>query len=335
MAGKVRTDPLPEVILKKVRLPWSAFTGIFAFFLIIILVIVALADGTSIKQLDWSFWRVGLQGPAILIYILAIYPVLKRVGNKAIESVLPLTALDKNEVEKLISRYYWPRRSGELISILLGVAAVILLSQPWRGTLTNIDWYLYATEIILFSMLALLIYYSLRNTRFFTKINKNINVDIFDIEALAPIARWSLSISLAFIGGIIISIIFQNVENLKHWQTIVIYAILVGTAVVVFFVSMWSTHRAIAKIKNNEFSIVRKQYIDACRKLKQNINGDKQENNAGLHYEVAAWGLYERRIREVKEWPINAGIVGRLVLSIVSPGVVYLIKVLSGFSTGF
>jgi hypothetical protein len=69
--------------------------------------------------------------------------------------------------------------------------------------------------------------------------------------------------------------------------------------------------------------------------LKQNTSGYEEGENANLHYEVAAWGLYERQIREVKEWPFNAGTIGRLVLSAVSPGLVYLTKLLLGPFPGF
>ncbi len=335
MTGEIQTDTLPELLVKKTRLPWSAVTGILAFLLLMILVLAALADGMPIKQLGWSFWRVGLQGPTILIYILCIYPILNRVGNKAFESILPLLAMDKNELKQLISEYSSPRRSRELLSLLLGAGFIVLLSQPWNTDFQFFEGYAYAIEILMFSLIALLIYYALHNTRYLTRINQNLKLDIFDIEALTPIARWSLSMSLAFIGGILISIVFQNIDSLIQWQIIMIYAILVGTTVVVFFMSMWSTHTTIVKIKKSELTIVRQKLTAACRKLKQNTSGNQEENNATLHYEVAAWGLYERQIREVKEWPLDAGIMGRLVLSIVSPGVVYVIKLLAGIHPGF
>ena len=333
MKGEIQTNTLPEMLVKKTRLPWSAVTGISAFLLLMILVLTALAEDKPITQLGWDFWRVGLQGPAILIYILSIYPVLNRVGNKAFESILPLLDLDKDEIKQLISRYYSPRRSRELLSLLLGAGFIVLLSQPWiqtAGDFHFFEGYVYGIEILMFSLLALIIYHALQDTRFLTKINQNLKLDIFDIESLAPIARWSLGISLAFIGGIIISIVFQDTDNLMQWQTIMIYAILVGTTVVVFFMSMWSTHTTIVKAKISELTIVRQKLTAACRKLRQNTSGCEEQADANLHYEVAAWGLYERQIREVKEWPLNAGTIGRLVLSAVSPGLAYLLKLLSG-----
>ncbi len=333
MEGEIQANTLPEMLVKKTRLPWSAVTGICAFLLLVILVLTALAEDKPITQLGWDFWRVGLQGPAILIYILSIYPVLNRVGNKALESILPLLDLDKNEIKQLISKYHSPRRSRELLSLLLGAGFIVLLSQPWNQAAEGFHFfegYVYVIGILMFSLLALIIYHALQDTRFLTKINQNLKLDIFDIDSLAPIARWSLGISLAFIGGIMISIVFQDTANLMQWQTIMIYAILVGATVVVFFMSMWSTHTAIVRTKMSELTIVRQRLTAACRRLKQNTTGYDEEENPNLHYEVAAWGLYERQIREVKEWPFSAGTIGRLVLSAVSPALAYLMKLLSG-----
>jgi hypothetical protein len=211
-----------------------------------------------------------------------------------------------------------------------------MLSQPWRGSFQSTDYFLFVTEIIMFGLLALLIYYGFHNARYLTLINKNLKLDIFSLDALAPIARWSLSISLAFIGGIIISIVFQTVENLMQWQIIFIYSILVISTIAMFFISLWSTHITIARVKKHELALVQNKFAQACRELtlKADSNSEK-ENNISLHNEVAAWGLYERRIREIKEWPYNAGIIGRLVISIVSPAVVYVIKLFSGSLSGF
>jgi hypothetical protein len=326
---------LPELLVKKTRLHWYVFTGIFAFFLLAILLLAALAEDKPIFQLGWIFWRSALQSPAILIYILILYPVLNRVGNRAFESLLPNLDMGKDELERLASRYYSPGRFGELMSLLLGAVFIVLLSQPWNQEFHFVDVYIYVIGILMFSLLALLIYYAIHNTLYMTRINRHIKIDIFDIDSLTPIARWSLSISLAFIGGIVISILFQNIEDLRQWQVIIVYVILVGTAVGVFFMSMWSTHTAIVRIKRNELDIVRQKLIAACRRLKQNSLDDVGEPDHSLYYEVGAWGLYEGQIRNVREWPLNAIIIGRLVVSAIAPALVYVVKIVSGAHPGF
>jgi hypothetical protein len=327
---KTQNYTILEMLVKKTHLDWYAATGIIALLFLLGLFLTALAEETPINQLGWNFWRIGLQGPAIIIYILIIYPILNRMGDKAIESIIPLLDIDKKEFDELQSKYYSPKRLGEWISLSAGAIFILVLSQPWKGKFEFNTLFLFIIEIIMFSLLALLIYYGFNNTRYITQINKNLKLDIFNVEALAPIARWSLSVSLAFIGGIMISIIFQNVDNLMQWQVIVIYVILVASTVVIFFISLWSTHMAIVNVKRRELAVVDTRLSEACRKLTQQVTNNINESDSVLHLEVAAWGLYERRIRETREWPYNAAIIGRLLLSIASPGIVYVIKLLTG-----
>lgn len=326
---------LPELLVSKTHLSWYAATVIFALLLVLGLFLTALSEKIPFNELSWDYWRIGLQGPAIIIYILIIYPIINRMGDNAIESIMPLLDMDKKEIDALQSKYYSPSRLGEWISLSAGAAFILVMSQPWKGNFEFNTIFLYITEIIMFSLLTLLIYYGFYNSRYITQINKNLKLDIFNVETLAPFARWSLSVSFAFIGGIMISIVFQTVDNLMQWQVIVIYVILVASTVAIFFISLWSTHMAIVNVKRREFSVVEMRLAEACHKLTQKATDNANKSDSVLHLEVAAWGLYERRIRETKEWPYNAGIIGRLLLSILSPGIVYLIKLLTGIPPNF
>ena len=324
---------LLELLVSKTHLSWYVATVVFALLLILGLLLTAFAEETPINELGWNYWRTGLQGPAIIIYILIIFPILNRMGDNAIESIIPSLDMNKKELDELQAKYYTPSRLGEWISLSVGAVFILILSQPWKGSFEFTFLFLFITEIMMFSLLALLIYYGFINSRYIAKVNKNLKLDIFNVDALAPIARWSLSVSLAFIGGIMISIVFQTVENLMQWQIIVIYVILVISTVAIFFISLWSTHMAIVNVKRRELAVVETRLAEACRKLTQKAS--ENINESVLHLEVAAWGLYERRIRETREWPYNAGIIGRLLLSILSPGIVYLIKLLTGIPLDF
>lgn len=335
MSGNFRTYTLPEMLVKKLGFSWSLMMPIVAVILILPLFLIALTDDVSQRLLNWDYWRLCLPAPAIIIYILAIYPYLTKLGNNAVESARPLLNSNDNVGETLISYYSVPSRRGEWVSISVGVVFILLLSQPWRMEFTWFDIYLEITSLLMFGLLALLIYYGIRNTRFLTKLHRNLKLDIFNIQALVPIARWSLSETFAFIGGIIISIVFQTINNLMRWQTISIYGILIGATVFIFFMSIWSTHRTIVRVKNNELTFVAKKLREASRKLKQQATDETREISGNLYYEVAAWGLYEKHIRDVGEWPFNAGIIARLVFSIISPAVIYMIKGLSGMRLGF
>jgi hypothetical protein len=205
---------IPELLVKKLHLHWYLVTAFFALLLLAGMTITAIAADVSFNKIGWNFWRVGLQRPVIIIYILIIYPILTKMGDNAVESIIPLVDMRRKELAELDTKYRSPSRLWECISLSIGVLIVLILSQPWRGTIEPENNFLFITEIIMFGLLGLLIYYGFRNARYITLINKHLKLDVFNIDALTPITRWSLSISLAFVGGIVISIIFQNIDNL-------------------------------------------------------------------------------------------------------------------------
>jgi hypothetical protein len=258
------------------------------------------------------------------------------MGENAVESIIPLVDMRQEELAELDTKYRSPDRLWECISLSIGVLIVLTLSQPWRGAIGPENIFLFITEIIMFGLLGLLIYYGFRNARYITLINKRLKLDLFNIDALTPIARWSLSVSLAFIGGIFISIIFQNIDNLKQWLVVLIYIILVISTVAMFFIALWSTHMTIVNIKKRELALVQDKSTQACRKMMQHVyeNISINDDNSPLYNEVAAWTLYERRIRETKEWPYNAGIIRPLIISIVSSCLIYIVKLLWGSFSG-
>jgi len=266
---------LVELIIRKTHLRWYTATGILAVLLLSGLIITAFYEKTPFFELGWDFWRVGLQGPAIIIYILVIFPFMTRIGNDAFESIIPLVDMNEKEMTKLLSKYYQPPRSGEWISLSMGVVIILALSQPWRGNFEFFNTFLFITEIIMFGLLALLIFYGFHKSRYLTLMNRHLKLDIFNLDTLTPVARWSFSVSLAFIGGIIISIIFQTLENLMQWQIILIYIILILSTLAMFFITMWSTHTTIVKVKQRELELVQNRLSVACRSMISQADREK------------------------------------------------------------
>ena len=222
----------------------------------------------------------------------------------------------------------------ELASVLAGAIFILILAQPWGGVVQWLDLYLLITQIIMFGLLALIIYHGIRSSRYLTGLIRNLNLDIFDVDALAPVARWSLTIFLVFIGGIALSIVFQTIENLMQWQVILIYCILVGASILIFFMSMWNTHAAIVAAKKREIGLVNKKLTEAWHQIREQSQANIYETDK-LHSTIAAWGVYDRRLREVKEWPLSTGLIGRLAISAISPGIVYLLRLLFGSKLSF
>ena len=102
-----------------------------------------------------------------------------------------------------------------------------------------------------------------------------------------------------------------------------------------FSVYMWSTHNTMAKAKRRELNLVQRHLNTASLELKEQAKDDSLKGTEELSSTINVWLNYERRIKEVPEWPFNASIIRRLMASTVIPAIVYLIKILSGLGLRF
>jgi len=85
-----------------------------------------------------------------------------------------------------------------------------------------------------------------------------------------------------------------------------------------------------AKVKRRELDLVQKHLKAASHELMERAADGGLKGTEELSSTITAWVNYERRIKEAPEWPYNAGIIRRLMASVLVPAIVYLIKILSG-----
>lgn len=325
MIKSVHTTPLLEDIINRTRLSWYGLAALVAAILFLTLVLVAYAESQFTNNIDWSLWRILLQ-PAIITYILVIYPLFQKLWVRVIESCkLLIPNEDKSKFTAIMTNY---DRRWEFVALFVGVVFTIVISLPWEWLQKWSDIYMFITSIISFSLLAWLIFNAINNTRHLALINrKYIKIDIFNHDAVTPIAHWSLGVTLAFVGGISISVAFQPVENLLHISNYIIYSILICVTIFLFFLSMWSTHNALVRAKKTELIKIRKNLENARSNLKIKEPDTSGVEMEGLYSAVVTLSTYEKQIQETREWPYNAGILRRLIVTILSPALVYFVKV--------
>jgi len=325
--------PLLELFTKSNKLPRCVIiTGITIIF-ILFLVIVAFLEGSFSNGIDWNFWRLGLQS-VIIVYIFVVYPFIQKLWRRVLVSLEPLLPQQEtNEILNNIARYNRRREWG---AFLLGMVFFLSLGQPWNWEMNWFEIHTLVTSIIMFAFLGLLIYSGISSTVRLARINhRYLELDIFETRSLIPVAQWSLSISIAFIGGISLSVAFQPFENLRQMENIVIYSILICVTILLFFTSMWSTHSAMASAKRRELSMVRKNLHLHRNQLKQQSSESIDNEREKLYSAVVVWNNYEKQVREIPTWPFNAGILGRLIVSSLVPAVIYFIKIVLGLGLRF
>ncbi len=279
-----------------------------------------------------------MDGPILTTYILLLYPFIWRLWQRAVETLQRLSQPETKSSQLAVEHYSLKRR-WEWVALIAGVALWLSLQQPWTWTWWPerlwLSIYDTTTQMILFGLLGWLIFTSLAGSRYLGSLSRQqLKLNIFNPGSLTPIASSSLGLSLAFIGGISLSMIFQTQETFLRWNNIIIYAVLVCVTVALFFLSMWSVHRAMAKDKKNKLALANRHLAEASHKLEEQTLQNKLEGLDKLSLTISAWGSYERLIRGAQVWPFNAGIIRRLVASTVVPFIVFIIRAFLGQRLG-
>ena len=340
MTEETRSYPLVSDLIKRSRLTWYWAAAVVTSLLFLLLVLAVFLDGVPSDLLGWEFWRSRLIGILLVTYILAVYEPMRRLRDRAIETFRPLLNLDDEGFNRLAAEVNTPKRRWEWASAFAGVALALVLGQPWTleygpGLLWQ-SVHLVIVGTLMNGLLAWLIYDTVTGAVRVNRLSRrDLKLDVLDTGLLTPLARWSLGISLGFVGGISLSLVFETREGLLRWQSIILYAILVCVTILIFLLSMWSAHRSMMDAKNRKLSMARKRLIAISRELEDHTEQGQLGGLGELSASLTSWANYQRLVREAPTWPFNAGIIRRLLGSIIVPAIVYLIKVLAGVGLRF
>jgi hypothetical protein len=328
---ETQSQPLLVALMRQVRIPWHWATVVVAGVLFFLLILVGYLDGAINQQIEGGFWRTGLQGLVLIIYILVIYPFILRLWKPAIEAFRPLVSMSENQFNRLSAEITMVNRRREWLVVFMGIFLFLVIQKIWLGWVDQwLEVYQVTTEAILFGLVSWLIYSSIKGSRGIARLGKqNLQLDIFKTKLLSPVARQSLGNSLIFVGGISLALLFETQETLLEWQSVVIYSVLVLATIIIFYISMWNVHNIMARVKRYELEVAQKYMAEMSRKLKEWTTKGQLQGMEELSSAVAGWAAYERRVKEAQEWPFNAGIIRRLFASVLAPVSVYIIKIFS------
>jgi hypothetical protein len=326
---------LVEELVERSSLSWLQLTVVVGLGLILFLVGTAYMDGLlTTRPLDTVLWRNLMQTPALILYLLAIQPTLRRLRDGAIDAFRPLVPISDEDYYQLVAEAPMFNRRWESLALGLGVGGFVLLSRPWDPSAPM--WDLGSSWLVLYGgvcggvlyglLLSHFIYSALSGTRLFTQFQRHPpEINVFDLKPLEPIGRWSLGIALAFVGGTTLSLLF--LPNFAFsLPIIVIYSAVILAPVIVFFLNMLSTHRVMVEAKARQLEMVGRSLAAASHQLMELEEEGETQKLGELLDSMTAWVALERRIKEVPEWPYSQSIMRRLVASILLPLVVFLVQ---------
>jgi hypothetical protein len=246
--------------------------------------------------------------------------------DSAIESVRPLVPLDDDDFWRFVCEESMFNRRREWLALGIGVTSGGLLQWYWYPSVLWVRLYAMLSVGLMYGLLSWFVYSSLSGTSLFTGLHRcPLNINVLDLRPLEPIARWSLGIALSYVGGNALSLPFVPRFSLG-FETAIIYGTLTLTPVLVFFLNMLSTRRAIVAAKRHKLNMVRDNLAAASQALEERAaKGQVEDVEAQLDC-IAAWVTYEKRVKEVPEWPYTADIKRNLLLSLLLPLAAYMIQ---------
>jgi len=334
LARKYTKYPLVEAAIQRSPLPRLWTVTIVAGVLLLLLILMAYFDGILSKLFDWSELRYVLFFIFFITYVLAVYPFMMRSREQAVLAFGPLLSLKDDASNKIVADVTKPNRPREWIIFIVTIAVFIGgFIQPW-----TLDWtsgyfwltvYFVITVTIVYGLLGWLIYDTLLGIVRISRLSRqDLKLDILDTEMLVPVARWSLGISLVFVGLITLSTIAMW-EIMLDWRTITGFVITICITLVIFFLSMWGAHRAMSEVKKNKLATIKRHMSAISSEVDERMALDNFSGTQELSSNMAVLVNYQRLVQEAPTWPFNAGIVRRLLVSVLTPGLVYLLKILS------
>src|SRR5436305_9347503 len=130
--------------------------------------------------------------------------------------------------------------------MLLGTLLGLVIARRVPGAEGWLLLYAEATSAIMFGLLTAVIYGSLMRSRQLAAHSRaRLELNVFDGHLLTPFAQWGQGLSLVFVGGISLSLLFQSYESLRSVEGVMVYGGLIVVALSLFFMSMWTIHLAL------------------------------------------------------------------------------------------
>lgn len=289
---------------------------------------IALLDVPLSTVLEDGGWRVLVLQPAIVVYILAVVPFFGRSDDRIVDNIRPITQLPDHEFRQIVADACQSNPRSEWLSFGAGViAGFVVTGKPTAPQPIQI--YLLIAFLVMYGMMGWVVYKAFVSSRLGRElVRQPLNVNLFDIAPFEPIGRQSLLLSMAFVGGTIISLLFAfSWETILRWQFLAIYGTLSVISVLVFFVNMWPTHRLLSQTKQRHLANAAQQLAGAYAEL--TVPNVQNESTLTLYTRINAWTAMENRLKLTRTWPYDTEMLRTLFITILTPIAVALARIIA------
>ncbi|NIV37666.1 MAG: hypothetical protein GWN58_52100 [Anaerolineae bacterium] len=292
-----------------------------SLFLMLLPIALAFVDGQWEQFLSSGLWRVLLIQPAIVIYILLLSPFMQRAREDVITGLRPIVQVTDQEFEQLVAQQSRLNPRGELIAVSTGalvgwfmrVGMALGVDSPWLQA------YQAMATVVMYAAIAWVIYGAVAGTGLYRALLRQpLEVDVFDISPFEPVGRESVMVSVAFIIGATLAMVFSITgEFVLEFESFLAYVFFACVAVLVFFLNLRDTHRVLADAKQQELDLAQTRISQAYQALKREAQGG--EAIQAIAIEIDAWISYKERLGKTRTWPYNTEIIRNLLISTLMP----------------
>ena len=321
---------LLEELVERTRLSWPQVAIAVGLVLIMLLGVAVHVDGVRARPFHpysgshwWHEVREKVDTPAQIVYVLLAYYFVQRSYDSAIAAFRALLGMDDDDFDQLVAETSPLSRRGEWLALGIGAAAGLLIYRPWSLP-DHFFWmklYTVLAVTLMFGLLGWISYVSLADSRQFAELYRQpLDVDVFDPTPFEPIARLGLGMSLAFIGGVTLNVLFNpDPRKFLSIESLMTYGTSILVAVLVFFLTTLDTHRVMAKAKEEKLKLVRRHLSDTFQELQQRAGEAQLQDMEALSDSITVWLAYEKRIEDAPAWPYTTDILRNLLMSTLLP----------------
>ena len=292
--------------------------------------LLAFFEGDLPEVLRGGNWRWMALPPIIVAYTIVVMPYVYRSETVVADSLGSVAEADRETVTTVVAAARARSFRPALISFAIGALLGLWLSEPATiaARRSLLQWYVLFTYVIMFGMMGWIVYSNIASTRVVRALHRlTLRIDLFDLTPFEPVGRHALLLSVIFIGGTTISLIFiYRRENILRWQNVVIYSVLLSVTILIFFLAMWPAHGKLSSLKSSKIAAASRQIGRAYRDLEQAAAGEGNELEASAS--LRGWMAAEQRLKTARTWPYNTEMLRTLTLSVLTPIFIALSRLL-------
>jgi hypothetical protein len=260
---------------------------------------------------------------AILTYIVPVFHFITERTARAFEDLVPHLDAEPQTLNAWRRSITHKNRRWLLVNLSLGTAAWVahssLLYGSFGAMIARVSGSMAQFAVVfgtalVWTVMTLVIVVLVGNARLFNHLARRIPIDLLDTDYLTAFARVAVISTLAVIGALASFPIMWIDSTTNPLASVPGMIATASPMVFLFLLPIWPVRKAIAGAKRIELGGIR-SCLERIRNQRVGAEFEDPEALARINQLL----IYRREIAQVREWPLDVGVVTRLGLYLIIP----------------